>query len=126
MKEIISTDKAPAALGPYSQAVRAGDFLYVSGQIPVNPASGDMPSSVPDQTRQSLENVKAILETAGYSLADVVKTIVFITDMANFGAMNGVYAEYFQKEAPARACVAVKELPKGALVEIEAIAYKKS
>ena len=126
MKEVISTDKAPAAIGPYSQAIKAGEFLYVSGQIPVNPASGEMPSSVPDQTRQSLENVKAILEKAGYSTADVVKTIVFITDMANFGAMNGVYAEYFAKEAPARACVAVKELPKGALVEIEAVAYKKA
>ena len=126
MKELISTDKAPAAIGPYSQAIRAGEFLYVSGQIPVNPANGEMPSSVPDQTRQSLENVKAILEKAGYSTDDVVKTVVFITDMANFGAMNGVYAGYFAKEAPARACVAVKELPKGALVEIEAVAYKKA
>ena len=129
MKEIISTNKAPAAIGPYSQAVKAGEFLYVSGQIPVNPRDGEiLPSKkgfVADQTRLSLENLKAIIEAAGYSMSDVIKTTVFITDMNDFAKVNEIYARYFEKDPPARACVAVKELPKGAMVEIEAVAWKQ-
>ena len=127
MKEVISTDKAPAAIGPYSQAIRAGEFLYVSGQIPVDPDTEAIaPGSFGDLVRQSLNNLKAILEKAGYSLEDVVKTTIFLTDMGNFGTTNAVYAKFFEKDAPARSCIAVKELPKGVPVEIEAIAWKKS
>lgn len=126
MKKVISTDKAPAAIGPYSQAIRAGDFLYASGQIPIDPKTGAIvPGDVADQTKQSLENAKAVLGAAGYALEDVVKTTVFITDMGNFAAVNEVYAKYFEKDAPARSCVAVKALPKDALVEVEVVAWKK-
>ena len=124
VKRVISTDKAPAAIGPYSQAIQAGNFLYVSGQIPVNPANGEVAGSISSQARQSLENVKAILEAAGYALSDVVKTTVFVTDIANFAAVNEVYAQYFAKDAPARSFVAVKDLPKGVSVEIEAVAWR--
>ena len=125
VKLVISTDKAPAAIGPYSQAIRAGDFLYVSGQIPVDPATGNVPAEIAAQARQSLENLKAIVTEAGYSLADVVKTTVFAADIANFAAINEVYAEYFSKDAPARSFVAVKDLPKGVGVEIEAVAWRR-
>ena len=126
MKKVISTDKAPAAIGPYSQAIQAGDFLYASGQIPLDPKTGAMVSGgVDEQARQALENAKAVLEAAGYSMQDVVKTTVFITDMGNFAAVNEVYAKYFEKEPPARSCVAVKALPKDALVEVEVVACKK-
>ena len=125
IKRAISTDKAPAAIGPYSQGVQAGGFLYVSGQIPVDPKTGEMPSDIKAQAKRSLENLKAILEAAGYSLSDVVKTTVFAADIANFADINGVYAEYFPKDAPARSFVAVKDLPKGAGVEIEAVAWRK-
>ena len=126
MKKIVSTEKAPAAIGPYSQAVQVGEFLYTSGQIPLDPKTGAMAEGgVAEQAKQSLENLKAILEAAGYSTADVVKTTVFITDMGNFGAVNEVYAKYFEKDPPARSCVAVKTLPKDALVEIEVVAWKK-
>ena len=125
VKLVISTDKAPAAIGPYSQAIRAGDFLYVSGQIPVDPATGNIPAEIAAQARQSLENLKAIVTEAGYSLADVVKTTVFAADIANFAAINEVYAEYFSKDAPARSFVAVKDLPKGVGVEIEAVAWRR-
>ncbi|MBQ7262236.1 MAG: RidA family protein [Synergistaceae bacterium] len=126
MKKVISTDKAPAAIGPYSQAIRAGDFLYASGQIPIDPKTGAIvPGDVADQTKQSLENAKAVLGAAGYALEDVVKTTVFITDMGNFATVNEVYAKYFEKDAPARSCVAVKALPKDALVEVEVVAWKK-
>lgn len=125
MKKIISTDKAPAAIGPYSQGIQAGEFLYVSGQIPANAKGELVGGSIEDQAKQSLENVKAILEAAGYSLQDVVKTTVFATDMANFAAVNGVYAQYFDKEPPARSFVAVKALPKDVPVEIEVVAWKK-
>lgn len=126
MKKIINTDKAPAAIGPYSQAIQAGEFLYASGQIPVNPATGQVvEGGVEAQARQVLENVKAVLEAAGYGLADVVKTTVFATDMANFSAVNGVYQEYFKEKAPARSFVAVRSLPKEVLVEIEFVAWKK-
>ena len=126
MKKVISTDKAPAAIGPYSQAIQVGEFLYTSGQIPLDPKTGAMvEGGVPEQTTRVLDNLKAVLEAAGYAMADVVKTAVFITDMANFGAMNEVYAKYFEKDPPARSCVAVKSLPKDALVEIEVVAWKK-
>lgn len=123
MKEIISTSKAPAAIGPYSQAVKAGGTLYISGQLPIDPATGGFAAhDVAGQTRQSLENLKAILTQAGCGLGDVVKTTVLLADIADFGAMNGVYSEYFTDACPARAAFAVKDLPKGALVEIEAVA----
>ena len=125
MKKIISCDKAPAAIGPYSQAIQAGEFLYVSGQIPANAKGEVVQGSVEEQAKQSLENVKAILESVGYGLKDVVKTTVFATDMANFAAVNGVYAKYFDAEAPARSFVAVKALPKEVLVEIEVVAWKR-
>ena len=125
VKLVVSTDKAPAAIGPYSQAIRAGDFLYVSGQIPVDPATGNIPAEIAAQARQSLENLKAIVTEAGYSLADVVKTTVFAADIANFAAINEVYAEYFSKDAPARSFVAVKDLPKGVGLEIEAVAWRR-
>ena len=125
VKRVISTDKAPAAIGPYSQAIQAGDFLYVSGQIPVDPATGNIPEGIAAQAKQSLENMKAIVEAAGYLLSDVVKTTVFAADIADFAAVNEVYAEYFSKEAPARSFVAVKDLPKGVGLEIEAVAWRK-
>lgn len=125
MNQIVHTEKAPAAIGPYSQAVKAGNLLFISGQIPVDPATGLFAGEdVTSQTRQSLCNVRAILEAAGCTMADVVKTTVLLADMADFAAMNAVYAEFFPENCPARACFAVKELPKGALVEIEAIAAK--
>lgn len=123
MKEIISTTKAPAAIGPYSQAVKAGGMLYISGQLPIDPATGEFAAAeITGQTRQSLENLKAILSQAGCGLGDVVKTTVLLADIGDFGAMNGVYSEYFTDACPARAAFAVKDLPKGALVEIEAVA----
>ena len=125
MNKSIHTPNAPAAIGPYSQAVQAGNTVYVSGQIPIDPATGAFAGSdIVAQTRQSLTNVRSILEAAGYTLADVVKTTVLLPDIADFAAMNAVYAEFFTKDCPARACFAVKDLPKGALVEIEAIACK--
>ena len=125
VKRVISTGKAPAAIGPYSQGIQAGEFLYVSGQIPVDPATGSVPADIASQARQSLENLKAIVMEAGYSLSDVVKTTVFAADIANFAAINEVYAEYFSKDAPARSFVAVKDLPKGVGLEIEAVAWRK-
>jgi len=125
MNTPIHTPNAPAAIGPYSQAVQAGNLLFVSGQIPVDPATGAFAGSdIATQTRQSLTNVKNILEAAGFCLADVVKTTVLLADIADFTAMNAIYAEFFTAPCPARACFAVKDLPKGALVEIEAIACK--
>ena len=124
IKRVISTDKAPAAIGPYSQAIQAGNFLYVSGQIPVNPANGEVPEDIASQAKQSLENLKAILEAAGYSLSDVVKTTIFAADIKDFAEVNQVYSQYFAKEAPARSFVAVKDLPKGVGLEIEAVAWR--
>lgn len=119
----VSTDKAPAAIGPYSQAVLAGDMIFLSGQLPIDPATGSFPEGgVSAQTWQSLANVKAILEEAGFSTGDVVKTTVFLADMGDFAAMNEVYKEFFSAPFPARSAIAVKDLPKGALVEIECIA----
>ena len=123
MNQIIHTEKAPAAIGPYSQAVKTGNLLFVSGQIPIDPATGVFAGEdIATQTRQSLTNLKAIVEEAGYTLADVVKTTVLLADMGDFAAMNAVYAEFFPENCPARAAFAVKDLPRGALVEIEAIA----
>ena len=125
-RKVIGTDKAPAAIGPYSQAIQAGDFLYVSGQIPVDPATGEVvEGGVEAQARQSLENVKAVLEAAGYGMQDVVKTTVFAADMGDFATVNGIYAQYFEKDPPARSFVAVKALPRAVLVEIEVVAFKK-
>ena len=121
--KIIHTDKAPAAVGPYSQAVRAGNMLFVSGQIPANPATGELvTSSIEDETKQCLENAIAILTEAGTSLEKVVKATVFIKDMNMFGRINEVYAQYFKNHKPARACVEVARLPKDVNVEIEMIA----
>lgn len=125
MKEIISTSNAPAAIGPYSQAVRAGNLIFVSGQLPIDPQSGDMPSDIREQARQSLENLKAILAAAGCTMEDAVKTTVLLEDIGDFAAVNEVYAEYFPGNCPARACYAVDKLPKGAKVEIELIAYQE-
>ena len=125
MKQAISTPQAPAAIGPYSQAIRVGNLIYTSGQIPINPATGVfVEGGIKEQTRQSLTNVKAILEEAGLSMSNVVKTTVFMADMGDFADMNAVYAEFFTEPYPARSAVAVKTLPKGALVEIEVVAEK--
>ena len=124
MKKVISTDKAPAAIGPYSQATEANGFVFVSGQIPVNPATGEVAQGIEAQARQSMENVMSLLAAAGVKAEDVVKTTVFLKDMNDFAAVNAVYAEYFKTECPARACVEVARLPKDVLVEVEAIAAK--
>ena len=126
MKQRINTEKAPAAIGPYSQAIDSGTgLIFVSGQLPIDPATGAFPEGgVKEQTRQSLTNAKAILEEAGLSLANVVKTTVFLADMGDFAAMNEIYAQFFTEPFPARSAVAVKTLPKNALVEIECIAAK--
>ena len=123
-KQIISTDKAPAAIGPYSQAVKVGDLLFMSGQIPVNPLNGAIVSeNIEEQAKQSLENLKAVITEAGGSLSDIVKTTIFAVNINDFQAVNKIYAGYFDNNPPARSFVAVKELPKGAKIEIEAIAY---
>ena len=123
MKTVISTDKAPGAIGPYSQAIKVGNLLFASGQIPLDPATGAFPEGIEAQTKQSLTNVKNILEAAGTSLDKVVKTTVFLSDMNNFAAMNGVYASFFSEGSyPARSAVEVARLPKDAMVEIEVIA----
>lgn len=122
MKQI-QTPQAPAAIGPYSQAIAVNGFVFASGQIPIDPATGQFAEGgIKEQTRQSLTNVQHVLEAAGTSLANVVKTTVFLSDMGNFAAMNEVYAEFFSQPYPARSAVAVKDLPKGALVEIEVVA----
>ncbi len=122
-KQPISTEKAPAAIGPYSQGMILGDLVFTSGQIPYTP-EGTVSEDIAEQTKQSLENVKAILEAAGSSMDKVIKCTVFIMDMGQFGAINEVYAQYFSAPYPARSCVQVACLPKGVGVEIEAIAYK--
>ncbi|MBQ2065346.1 MAG: RidA family protein [Paludibacteraceae bacterium] len=121
--ETISTKNAPAAIGPYSQAIKVGNLIYTSGQIPIDPATGTLVAGgIKEQTRQSLLNVQAILKEAGLSMSSVVKTTVFMADMNDFADMNTVYAEFFTEPYPARSAVAVKALPKGALVEIEVVA----
>lgn len=125
MKRIINTPNAPAAIGPYSQAVETNGMLFISGQIPINPAVGKIETTdISSQTEQVFANIKAILEEAGYQFSDVVKSTVFLSDIADFGAMNEVYKKYYQTECPARSAFAVKSLPLGALVEIETIAAK--
>ena len=123
MKKVISTGKAPSAIGPYSQAIQVGNLVYTSGQIPIDPATGAfVVGGIKEQTRRSLLNVKAVLEEAGLTMGDVVNTTVFMADMNDFADMNSVYAEFFSEPYPARSAVAVKTLPKGALVEIEVVA----
>ena len=124
-KEIIKTNKAPGAIGPYSQGIKIGDFVYTSGQIPLNPETGVMAGSFEEQTAQSLENIKAILEAAGTSMDKVIKTTVFLSDMNDFVRMNEVYATYFTENQPARCAVEVAKLPKAAKIEIEVIATLK-
>ena len=125
MKKVIATAAAPGAIGPYSQAIEANGLVFASGQIPLDPATGAfVPGGVAEQTEQALKNLRAVLETAGCTLRNVVKTTVFLTDMGSFAEMNGVYAKFFETECPARSAVQVGALPKGALVEIEAIAAK--
>lgn len=123
MKKIISTEKAPAAIGPYSQAIVTGNMIFASGQIPVDPATGNAPEGITTQAEQSCKNVEAILSEAGFSMNDVIKTTCFLADMADFAAFNEVYAKHFVSK-PARSCVAVKAIPKGVLCEIEVIAVK--
>ena len=123
----LHSDKAPKALGPYSQAIVAGGFVFASGQVPIDPATGEfVEGGIKEQTRQSLTNVTNVLAEAGIDLSHVVKTTVFLSDMDNFAAMNEVYATFFKEPFPARSAVAVKTLPKGALVEVEVIARKET
>ena len=123
MKKMVATDRAPQAIGPYSQAIQTGGMLYVSGQIPLVPTTGVLVAGgIEEQTAQVLENLRAIIEAAGSSLADVVKTTVYITNMDDFARVNAVYGKYFVQDCPARVCVEVSKLPKGALVEIDAVA----
>ena len=122
-KKAINTEKAPKAIGPYSQAIQVGNLIYTSGQLPINPTTGAFPEGgIKEQTRQSLRNIQAILEEAGLTMSNVVKTTVFLADMNDFADMNAVYAEFFTQPYPARSAVAVKTLPKNALVEIEVVA----
>jgi 2-iminobutanoate/2-iminopropanoate deaminase len=125
MKQKIESAKAPEAIGPYSQAIETDNLVFVSGQIPVSRETGTMPEGIKEQTRQSLQNIAYILDEAGLDMNDVVKTTVLIQHMSDFAEMNEVYATFFTKDAPARACYEVAALPKGALVEIEAVAAKK-
>ena len=122
-KKAINTEKAPKAIGPYSQAIQVGNLIYTSGKLPINPTTGAFPEGgIKEQTRQSLSNIQAILEEAGLTMSNVVKTTVFLADMNDFADMNAVYAEFFTQPYPARSAVAVKTLPKNALVEIEVVA----
>ncbi len=124
MSKIINTSKAPAAIGPYSQAIQTGNFLYTSGQLPVDPATGELAGdTIAAQAEQSMKNIGAILEEAGYQFTDAVKTLCFLADMADFAAFNQVYEKYFTGK-PARSCVAVKQLPKNALCEVEIVCCK--
>jgi 2-iminobutanoate/2-iminopropanoate deaminase len=125
MKKVIATDVAPAAIGPYSQAVQAGDFLFASGQIPIDPQTGQIVAGgVEEQAKRALDNVKAIVEGAGFTMQQVVKTTVFVSAIENFSVINGIYTEYFKETPPARSFVAVKDLPKGALIEVEVVAWR--
>jgi 2-iminobutanoate/2-iminopropanoate deaminase len=123
-KRIIHTENAPKAIGPYSQAVEVNGMLFVSGQIPVNPQTGTIPEGIEAQTEQVMQNIEAILQEAGYTFKDVIKSTCLLSDIANFKAMNEIYAKYYPSECPARAAFAVKDLPMGVLVEIETIAAK--
>lgn len=122
MKKVIKTNNAPGAIGPYSQGIIVNEMIYTSGQLPIDVKTGEMPEDISAQTKQSLENVKAILEEAGSSMANIIKTTVFLSDMENFKAMNDVYETFFEDDYPARSAFEVARLPKDALVEIEVIA----
>ena len=122
--KVIKTTGAPAAIGPYSQAIEVGGFLFTSGQIPLDPKGGEMPADIADQTRRVMNNLKAVLDEAGMDFSNVVKTTVFITDLADFGVVNEVYGSFFGDNPPARSCVQVAALPKGAKIEVELIAKK--
>jgi 2-iminobutanoate/2-iminopropanoate deaminase len=124
MKKVVHTDKAPKAIGPYSQAIEANGMLFISGQVPVNPENGEIPEGIEAQTEQVMKNIEAILKEAGYEFSDVIKSTCLLSDMANFKQMNEVYGKYYAENPPARAAFAVKELPLKALVEIETIAVK--
>ena len=124
MKTEIKTNNAPAAIGPYSQAIEANGFVFASGQIPVNPATGEVPEGVEAQAEQVMQNMTNLLAAAGTSMENVVKTCVFIQNMDDFAAINAIYAKYFPMPCPARSCVEVAKLPKGVLLEMEAIAIK--
>ena len=124
MKKIISTDKAPKAIGPYSQAVEANGFIFISGQLPVNPLDASTPQTIKEQTEMVIKNIEAILLSEGLTLKNVVKTTVFMTDLAKFSEMNEVYSKFFSSEPPARAAVEVRNLPKGVMIEIECIAVR--
>lgn len=124
MKKVIHTEKAPKAIGPYSQAIEANGMLFISGQVPVNPANGEIPEGIEAQTEQVMKNIEAILIEAGYDFSDVIKSTCLLSDMVNFKQMNEVYGKYYTENPPARAAFAVKELPLRALVEIETIAVK--
>lgn len=124
VKKIIQTVHAPAAVGPYVQAVQAGNMLYASGQLGLIPETGELPEGIEAQTKQALANVSAILEEAGYTKEDVIKTTVYITNMDDFATVNSIYGTFFEKNQPARSCVEVSKLPKGGLVEVEVIASK--
>ena len=124
MKKIIASTQAPAAVGPYSQAIEVNGTLYISGQLPIDPDQGQMPDSIEAQTEQALKNIGAILHEAGYDYTDVVKSTVLLADMNDFAAMNAVYAQFYTSQMPARVCYQVAALPKGAKVEIETIAVK--
>ncbi len=123
-KKIIVTDKAPAAIGPYSQAVEIGGFVFASGQIPIDPATGNIPEGIEAQAKQALTNVSNLMEAAGLTMADVVKTSVFIKNMDDFAKINEIYATFFNGDFPARSCVEVARLPKDVLIEVEVIAAK--
>lgn len=125
MKNVIKTDQAPGAIGPYSQGIQIENMYFFSGQIPLNPVTGEMAKGIENQTKQALENVKALLQSQGLSFSDVVKTTVFLDNMDDFKAVNEVYATYFEQPYPARSAVEVAKLPLGALIEVEIIAYKK-
>ena len=124
MKNVIKTEQAPAAIGPYSQAIEANGMVFTSGQIPVNPATGEIPEGIEAQAEQVMTNIKNLLEAAGTSMEKVIKTTVFIKEMDDFGKVNAVYAKYFEGDCPARSCVEVARLPKDVLMEMEAIALK--
>lgn len=124
MKKVIVTNDAPSAIGPYSQAIDLNGTVFVSGQLPINPADGTIPESIEEQTKQALKNIEAILKAGGMSLNDVVKTTVLLADLNDFAAMNAAYAEFFKETKPARVCYQVVALPKGAKLEIDAIAGK--
>jgi len=124
MKKVVKTDKAPGAIGPYSQGIDLGNMIFFSGQIPLNPMTGEMPEGIELQAKQSLENVKGLLESQGLDFSNVVKTTVFLDNMDDFATVNEIYASYFVEPYPARSAVEVAKLPKGALIEIEVIAVK--